>query len=137
MLHHNSLNLFRNDFGMNSKHLIFRKIMKYRKLVQISNTCLKLDVRTFLDAYNVLAYGETLSEQLGKHCVFVSENYREQSSRSTNKYRKTLISGRFSMPTTSWHTGKHFMKDLQKANNCRRTCYLFLENVTILTLTPI
>ena len=37
----------------------------------VYKTCLKLDVWTFLDAFNLLAYGETLSEQLGKHVFFV------------------------------------------------------------------
>ena len=40
---------------------MFQKVTKH-----VYKTCLKLDVWTFLDAYDLLAYGVTVSEQLGK-----------------------------------------------------------------------
>ncbi len=64
----------------------------------VYKTSLKLDFRPILDAYNLLGYGETLSEKPGQ--VKQIENVR-----------KTSFSGRIVMPTISWDTGKHFLKN--------------------------
>ena len=51
---------------------------------RVYNTCLKLDVPTFPDAYNLLAYGETLSDTIGtclKRCFRTRSNISVEQTR--------------------------------------------------------
>ncbi len=60
---------FRNDCWMIWNNLFVQKTTQTCQNICLQNlnkTCLKLDSRPILYAYNLLGYGETLSEKSGK-----------------------------------------------------------------------
>ena len=110
---------FRIDCWMIWNKLFFQKIiLKHVNNICLRNLnkqCLKLDSRPILYAYNLLGYGETLSEQSWKSQntsnIFKTCRCVSNISEHVLFCLKNMISGRFLMPTTSWDTGKHFLKN--------------------------
>ena len=58
----------RNDFWTIWNIFQKQKTQTFQNMCHenVYKTCLKLDVRPILDAYNLLVYGETLSDKTGK-----------------------------------------------------------------------